>query len=796
MENGRVALRSMDAEVGGDQWRLYVPEIKDIFSADPYSIWQTMCDPGLGFYIPAYQRGYAWEKSKVRRLFEDTGHNLRQLLTNEDATTFIGSIITIDDTTHTTIHPKVVADLPGKVKTVIDGQQRLTTVSLANVAFHEEISKLVKKFEGETDPENTWIYGEAKKLIGSLRKSYEEDMNYGDADYQWYPKLIRAFVDTWSRHETSAVYVSPIANFLHSYGVWAQNTKTSAFSYDVPELDGEQVPEHKFLNNRFKDIRKIIRTEIATGKSEEIELPSIDEIITSKVMQDQLFKSELPTEVIDTLKSGSGDEDYSRLFRIIIFTNFWLHKIAVTIVTAKSEDYAFDMFEALNTTGEQLTAYETFKPKVVQAEGLGDYQSSPSHDYLEIIDNYLNASQTSSERLGSTNELITSFILAEKGTKTPNKLSDQRRELSRLYDNLGKKGIDDQRSFTQLLSHVAQFLEEAWPANNETAPEFKKLSGADTSETRLCLDLLRQTKHRITIAPIVRFYSEALTAETSEKPNRIRDLKDAILAVTAFSVLWRMSRQSTDGIDTHYRNLMFKGIDDISIKPFARYVGNTTTPDIKVKDLKDALRHILKDKGEISGKNSWVNLARQIPAYKTQKSMARFLLLAAAHDTVVDSSNPGCVMPGTTGVLNTLGYDEWRDEDNFTVEHVAPQTPEASWEANIYADINTVDCLGNLTLLPQNENSSVGNRPWKEKKIMFEIFSAKTEADAQLKLKEASVEGIMFSATAKEIFAASKFHPHLEAISKVGIWDKSLIEKRSEKLAELAWDKISTWLDF
>jgi hypothetical protein len=774
----------------------YMPEIKDIFSADPFSIWQTMCDPGLGFYIPAYQRAYAWEKSKVRRLFEDTGHNLRQLLTNEDATTFIGSIITIDDTSHTTIHPKVVADLPGKVKTVIDGQQRLTTMSLANVAFHEEISKSVKKFEGKTELEHTWLYGEAQKLIGSLRKSYEEDMNYGDSDYQWYPKLIRAFDDTWSRFEASAVYESPIAKFLHSYGVWAQSKTTSAFSYDVPEVDGEEIPEHKFLNSRFKDIKKIIRSEIATGKSEEIELPGLDEIIASEIIQDQIFKGDIPTEVTSYLQSGTGEEDYSRLFRIIIFANFWLHKIAVTIVTAKSEDYAFDMFEALNTTGEQLTAYETFKPKVVQAEGLGNYQSSPSHAYLEVIDRYLNSAQSSSERLGNTSELLTSFVLAESGSKLPNKLSDQRRELSRSYDKLGEKSIDDQRSYTQLLSHVALFLGEAWPSKREHSPKFSILTDADTSETRLCLDLLRQTKHRITIAPIVRFYSEALIADNSDKPAKVAQLKKAILAVTAFSVLWRMSRQSTDGIDTHYRNIMEKGVVAESIGPFARYVNNLVTPLISAEDLQKGLRHFLADKGKVTNRNDWVKKAKQIPAYSTQQHMARFLLLAAAHDTVVDVSNPGCVVGGTKGVLTTLGYDQWRDEINFTIEHIAPQAAEASWDANIYSGLNTVDCLGNLTLLPQNENSSVSNRPWSEKKVMFEIFSAKTEADIQSKLKRANKAGIIFSKTAKEIFASSKYHPHLEAISKVSKWEKSIIETRSQKLAELAWDRISPWLGY
>ena len=776
--------------------KLNVTEIKEIFSADPYSIWQTMSEPGLGFYIPAYQRAYAWEKSKIKKLFEDAGHNLQQLLTSEQATTFIGSVITINDTTHTTVHPKVVADLPAQVKTVIDGQQRLTTITLANVAFHEEISKLVSKFEGATEPENKWIYGEAQVLIGSLRKTYQEDMNHGDEDFRWYPKLIRAFIDTWSRFEDSAVYESPIANFLHSYGVWAQSKKPSAFSYNVREINGEQIKEYTFLNNRFKDIRKIIRNEIAAGKNDEIELPSINETIGSKIIQEQLFKGELPTEVISKLKIVSSEEDYSRLFRIIVFANFWLHKIAITIVTAKSEDYAFDMFESLNTTGEQLTAYETFKPKVVQAEGLGSYQASPSFKYIEKTDAYLNAFESSNERLKKTNELITTFMLAEDGSKTPNKLSDQRRELSRLYDNLGKKSIDEQRSFTQLMSHVALFLGEAWPRRKEDTPQFSALTNAITGETKLCLDLLRQANHSITIALIVRFYSEALNADTDKKPAKIVELRDAILAVTAFSVLWRMSRHTTDNIDAYYRNIMLKGVSDVSVGCFARFVDGKTTPNIKTDELKKGFRHILKDKGEIAGKSEWVKLASQLPVYAIQKDMARFLLLAAAHDTVVDSSNPGCVMPGKEGILTTLSYDQWVDKNNFTVEHISPQTTSFGWDLSIYERLDTVNCLGNLTLLPQNENSSAGNRPWKEKKIMFEIFSAKTEADAKSKLKQASKDGIIFSATAKEIFASSKYHPHLEAISKVKTWDNSLIEKRSQRIAELSWDKISPWLGY
>ena len=54
-----------------------------------------------------------------------------------------------------------------------------------------------------------------------------------------------------------------------------------------------------------------------------------------------------------------------------------MHKVGVTVVSAPGA-YAFDMFESLNTTGEPLTVFETFRPKVIQAEGLDKYENSDS----------------------------------------------------------------------------------------------------------------------------------------------------------------------------------------------------------------------------------------------------------------------------------------------------------------------------------------------------------------------------------------------------------------------------------
>ena len=91
---------------------------------------------------------------------------------------------------------------------------------------------------------------------------------------------------------------------------------------------------------------------------------------------------------------GEGNEDsdfddVSSLLRLVVFARYLNHRVAVTIVTAKNENDAGDMFESLNTTGELLTAFETFTPRVIQGETLEKYEGSPSYKRMVEIETYL-----------------------------------------------------------------------------------------------------------------------------------------------------------------------------------------------------------------------------------------------------------------------------------------------------------------------------------------------------------------------------------------------------------------------
>ncbi|GAA8099484.1 DUF262 and DUF1524 domain-containing protein [Helicobacter pylori] len=80
------------------------------------------------FVIPIYQRVYSWEKEQCKQLWDDivkTGGN------DQMNGHFIGSIVFVQDGIYTTSHNELL---------IIDGQQRLTTITLLLTALRNHLS--------------------------------------------------------------------------------------------------------------------------------------------------------------------------------------------------------------------------------------------------------------------------------------------------------------------------------------------------------------------------------------------------------------------------------------------------------------------------------------------------------------------------------------------------------------------------------------------------------------------------------------------------------------------------------
>lgn len=766
-------------------------EIKDVFSAQPKSVWEYLCENGQGLYVPAYQRQYSWDKAKISRLFEDACHGFTMLIDHTDSITFLGTIIAIHDTQYLTVNPLVKGDVPSRVMTIIDGQQRLTTLLLINTVLHEEIRSRFAKLKNANESASEWLQEECMKVLGRLVKTFEEDKDYGEEAFRYYPRMIRAYDDSWSRKKDKAEYKSPIGYYLHSYGQHGRGDAKKTFKFETPEGSADH-SKHKLLGDGRRTVQLLIKA-VAKNDQRDLELPGFDRILSSPKFQDILVKADFPQSVREVLVAD-GSDDFKELLRIVLFANFALDRVALTIVTAKNEDYAFDMFEALNTTGEPLTAFETFKPRVIHSEGLAAYEKSRSYEYMKAVEGYLEGFGKTDDKQDATSRLIVSFALAERGEKLSKRLSDQRRFFKENYEKLDDG--DPKRDFVRHLAHSAIFVQHAWADDKALKPRIYSADEAETDEVTLCLDLLRSFKHTITLGLLIRFYSEVRKADAESRPKAVESFINAVKAITAFSVLWRASRRTTENIDMHYRKLMELGHEKLRMPALARRTGNgDESPHPDVELLRQALVFILTEDGKVGTKDDWVKATAKIPAYDNQKEITRFLLIAAAHDSAEDKMSPGLTVAGRVGLLPMLDFDHWRDENSQTVEHIAPQKPEDGWLAELYEEEETIERLGNLTLLPRAENASLGNGSWVRKKLLYKILSADTSDELDPLLQQAKEQGIEISQSTANLLANSRHLPMAKAAACVeGDWTLDLVDRRSVRIAELAWAKIAPWL--
>lgn len=799
---------------------------KTIFEAVTKPVLELLSDRGLGLYIPSYQRPYSWDSGKVSRLVEDISHGLKNLIDADDSFTFLGTVITIHDINHVTVQPIVRQDVPNKVLTVIDGQQRMTTLLILCIALHNEISviyktfvkikdKAISKYENEQSiEENTasiqdiislfdWLDGQIKELLSVLSGTFYEKQSHGETPF--YPRMIRSLDDTWSRSIKNKKYASAIAHLTFSYVEEIEKENYRPTDFKPEKRFNENVEGEDALIQRFAQIKKFLRRLPGSIDTEMEEVPSIDEIYGSNVFQEGLlgyrlseiasYESIKNIQVIDENLKKKFDE----MMRLMFYANYVLNRVVVTVVKGKNEDYAFTIFESLNTTGEPLTAFETFKPRVIQAVGLVNYEGSIEKELMDEVGKYLGTYLGGAALQKSTKELLINFLGAYSGTKVSGRLADQRSKL--------KKGFEDSASssdklfFLQTLADCTNFKKNFWESKdfNDTHKFIKNFQLSSTS--KLCLTFLNEMNHSIVIPVLTVFFSQIVAAKNEyDLEQRTRDFESALKAVVAFSVLWRAALGGTSGIDSQYRELVSSGSDEmqIGLPPLARTKMKDNVIDISLfkKELKSRLMDI-KRKGKIDSKDTFVNRASDLPIYDKQYKVAKFLLLAAHHNAVEDTFNPGLIIKGKESLNPCLTVDMYCAKGSFTIEHIAPQKPDGKWDNKIYSNGTLVDTLGNLVLISSKLNGALSNRMWPEKKVLYQAVGAKTSQEANQILSEAAhTYNIRFRDSTKDILDAQTYMPNLITLGNIeDTWNEDWIKKRSDHLYALAWDELVSWFE-
>jgi len=763
-------------------------KVKDIFDAQSNSVFSILGATGVAFQIPDYQRKYSWKTENIGRFIEDVVYGINSIENDRDTISFLGSIITV--------RLPQKGSMPSSPQSVVDGQQRLSTIVLTLLILHQEIGSLMRKLDQENDSEDLLI-GEAKISLRNIKQCLFEDARMGAEEYDLYPIITRD-IDTWGNSRRECKYISPVSKILHSYAKHIEARKENDF--DVDEISNDD--DFLVLASRIKYIKTKIE-EVTTSEDEDVLLiRSAEDIINNISLRSELFHN--PEKISDHIDRCSDEPteiqwkeaitSSGKLIHLLCLSNYILQRVALTKVEA-NEKYAFDVFEALNTTGEPLTALETFKPKVISkingfSKDSSAYSQSEAREYLSEVEDYL-TSFGEDKKQKETQDITVSFALYLCGEKIQNHLSIQRKFLRDTFDRVKteSQAIDFVRGIKDISTYKSRFF--------RGAPLEDQLKGVkDRDEVLTCLEFLRSTNKTLTVPILARFFYSA--TETGD----FTIFTNAVKALTAFTVIWRTSHPNTAGIDSVYRELMsfgyktkkgFSNISPIEI-PLCMGIDNKN----KIMDLnrfRSILDNHLKAKG-IYEFSDWFIKVKSMDVYNLAGPIAKMFILMAHHRTDYDKGT-GTLKKDARPLHNEcLGLSIWSSKRAASIEHIAPRKPEghSTWDQAIYDTAYTVNTVGNLTLLPKLENSIVGNSNWELKKKFFNCFCQSTNTDLENAIKDAQNSGVKFSEKVLETLHQGEKLSLIEPLTSAPKWNKVAIDTRTKNISEVFWEQARSWL--
>ncbi|WP_181893072.1 DUF262 domain-containing protein [Falsiruegeria mediterranea] len=767
-------------------------EISDLFEVSAVSPeGLTLIGKGQpGFRIPAYQRPYDWDADHILRLMTGMFSGLERLgeSTNADAYSFLGTIILVRDTSQEPTFNE-------QSFSVVDGQQRITTLSLMACAIIEQLRLHLTKVPSISEKVNHWLQTEVEYIERCLIKSVVGRQDMGRDRTFPFPRVIRD-EDTRGtsvkEQETNSYLSKFLCTFFSSY--YCEDEVEFVLPNSIETRESRKISENFFY------IRELL---------ENLNNPEWHEKSDSKFLLEANFKRKglkgLLEKMKDTLRSD-GEKEISEIqksaeshsfFRMLLFAGYFCNCVGITVVTTDDESAAFDIFDALNTTGEPLSAIEVLKPVVVsaldKASGHPGYKKSEAEEAFNLLDqifedeNYTNTQAKQDE----TKRTVVTSSLVIAGDKVAEKLSIQRTQIRKYFATACKRDLYSGEQFVVRLAQVAEFRRNYW---NDTS--FGRLTAIHASDLVLCNELklsfsfLTAMKTPMALPILARFWMKG-----SENGD-FSEFLAATKAVCAFVALRRGATEKADGIDTCFRDLMGKhkfctGID-------------SSNPDPTLPLLKKALAASLDSKklkfSTSADRDKWVNHCVDVPIYSAAQPLAKFLLLASHDKTDSDAKDPS--LPSRTGAVVSeerefLTYEKWADERYKTVEHIAPNSAGASgWPKSISENARIRNSIGNLTLLPSKENNEISNSEWEKKKLFFAALSASTKAERESQLKKA--ETALAKPFRKQTWQVVNRSPRLSMLDGINLqdeWNKEFVERRSKRLLELAWDKIFPWLE-
>ncbi|GGA00915.1 DUF262 domain-containing HNH endonuclease family protein [Okeania sp. KiyG1] len=776
-------------------------DISSAFITRSETVLEFFQRPGVGLYIPLYQRQYSWDKENIDQLMEDICHGVEMRVEQDNAIRFLGTIISVvESNSDANINPKDKKALPTRIENIIDGQQRISTIAILACLLYQKIVNILNQLLDEI--KNHGMEEAAKSYLDKLLGIFSLDLQRGLPQRK--PIIIRGEIDNWTyAGNENDYYKSDISLYIASFisaiiekekEEKEQGEKKVKIQFPKPPRDSLVEKNIKLINTW---LRKVEKAYDGDGNNS---YPTAWKILDSRLSQKSLWSYERP-ELYDRVLCNSNpmsaqDKRVCSLVQIFAFCHYLLDCCCFTVIEPKTTDWAFDMFQSLNATGTPLTAIETFKPIVVNYCNLNNnngsgFRGSKSEEYFSQLEELLGTEKTAASKNKLTNEYLTTFGAYYNGeNKPPRQFSTQRKWLNDKYSNENEcKTYEEKEDFIRCMADIADYWKniiQFEPNKYSALPKTDKVTESDRKESAICVMYLEDANHKMARALLSRFYSLVLRDE----PGRDSEFVYACKKVAAFFTLWRSALPNT-GLDDAYRKIL-------RTKMSWKTCNEKGNKQLNKETLSECFMDELKEK-KIGTKEEWKNRAVSYLLYDNNiKKVCKFVLFVTAHDTIPDPDYPGLMKPSSPGTCLYLEPNKWVSKDFNSIEHIAPQKQSEKEEfTQAWDDSLNYESIGNLTLLPTEINSSVSNKTWIGKWIYYKhlaesnpdiIKDLKQEAkDSEVKLEQKTIN----------LFKQASFQHHIEPIVKLGkdgTWNKKLVQDRTERICDILWDRMYQWL--
>ena len=736
-----------------------------------------------GFYVPLYQREYTWEEENINQLFDDIISGVCELV-DEDGpptTTFLGTaILTNLADKRDSVRPGEERAQPTAVKLVIDGQQRIATMALLSIQLTERLKTLSARLPEDTP--HQMLKEHCIDLTDKLKHLFSLRLGRG-ATPTHKPKVIREGEDRWTYDGNDNSYSSPVALYIAKY---IRTGDSSEAFKSIDPVGGARLRSNAKLIEKY--LIAISDAHIPNTRLHN-QFPVGAKVVTDR-MQNYILgfsDAEIKKAVAGgNISHGSGNNLAAAIYQVFLFTYYLLRRCGLNRLQPAHEEWGFDMFQALNSTGTPLTAWETFVPLVMREEQRADqkWQQSPSKEFLDDIDELFESTTSNEQKNQRTSELLNAVCLCYEGNKLGRKFSRQQRWIASVYGQQLK--LKSQRhEFLSNVAQVSKFLSSVWyrADESETNSIGRIKKHPESTLSLFLVQYLKDASSRLSAPVLARFF-----CQISDRDPDAKEFVEAVKACAAFFTLWR-SAHSTSGLDDIYRRI-FNVQNGV-------FRWNTNSGLIASIDLKRYFSEALQEKG-IGDKPSWMQASKNYMLYTEVGTICRFALFVAGHDQIPDPHHPGLTRKGTNGVCDLLNLVRWKAPDHKSLEHVAPQNPPQghSWDPEIYSK-NKLQDVGNLIPLPRDINQYVDNKEWAVKFLHYSHVGNRSSEKIHALASRAEKKGIVLSKKATKTLSEAQFNCVVEPIlglGENGTWDAEFIERRTTQIKEITWNTLASWL--